>query len=162
MAAKSPGNYQRPKYIAKNRILVRFIYTFWNSFSILVLFLNDYSSGVNILKSCWTVCFQISSQSFWYVVLLKMRGVFFDPIFFEIQQTDNCTDNIWPFVWSTHYVFISSLKRLSVKTKGPFKYYVIKEVGGWGQKMTIFDDLQYYKSSKRWVGGPKKVKNMMT
>ena len=28
--------------------------------------------------------------------------------------------------------------------KGPFKYYVIKEVGGWGQKMAIFDDLQYY------------------
>ena len=36
------------------------------------------------------------------------------------------------------------------KTKGPFKYYVIKEVGGWGQKMAIFDDLQYSKSSKRW------------
>ena len=46
--------------------------------------------------------------------------------------------------------------------KGPFKYYVINEVGGWGQKMAIFDDLQYYKSSKRWVGGPKKVNNMMT
>ena len=46
--------------------------------------------------------------------------------------------------------------------KGPFKYYVIKEVGGWGQKMTIFDDLQCCKSSKRWIGGPKKVKNMMT
>jgi hypothetical protein len=46
--------------------------------------------------------------------------------------------------------------------KGPFKYYVIKEVGGWGQKMAIFDDLQYCKSSKTWVGGPKKVKNMMT
>ena len=46
--------------------------------------------------------------------------------------------------------------------KGPFKYYVIKEVGGWGQKMAIFDDLQYCKSSKKWVGGPKKVKNMMT
>ena len=46
--------------------------------------------------------------------------------------------------------------------KGPFKYYIIKEVGGWGQKMAIFDDLQYCKSSKRWVGGPKKVKNMMT
>ena len=44
--------------------------------------------------------------------------------------------------------------------KGAFKYYVIKEVGGWGQKITIFDDLQYCKSS--WVGGPKKVKNMMT
>ena len=27
--------------------------------------------------------------------------------------------------------------------KGAFKYYVIKEVGGWGQKMAIFDDLQY-------------------
>ena len=34
-------------------------------------------------------------------------------------------------------------------------------VGGWGQKIAIFDDLQYCKSSKRWVGGPKKVKNMM-
>ena len=28
--------------------------------------------------------------------------------------------------------------------KGAFKYYVIKEVGWWGQKMAIFDDLQYY------------------
>ena len=46
--------------------------------------------------------------------------------------------------------------------KGPFKYYVIKEVGGWGQKMAILDDLQYCKSSKGWVSGPKKVKNMMT
>ena len=36
--------------------------------------------------------------------------------------------------------------------KGKFKYYVIKEVGGWGQKMAIFDDLQYCRSSKRWVG----------
>ena len=45
---------------------------------------------------------------------------------------------------------------------GAFKYYVIEEVGGWGQKMAIFDDLQYCKSSKRWMGGPKKVKNMMT
>ena len=45
---------------------------------------------------------------------------------------------------------------------GPFKYYVIKEMGGWGQKMAIFDDLQYCKSSKKWVGGPNKVKNMMT
>ena len=27
-------------------------------------------------------------------------------------------------------------------TVGPFKYHVIKEVGGWGQKMAIFDDLQ--------------------
>ena len=43
---------------------------------------------------------------------------------------------------------------------GAFKYYVIKEVGGWGQKMAIFDDLQCCKLSKRWVGGPKKVKNV--
>ena len=46
--------------------------------------------------------------------------------------------------------------------KGAFKYYVIKEVGGWGQKMEILDDLQHCKSSESWVGGPKKVKNMMT
>ena len=24
--------------------------------------------------------------------------------------------------------------------KGPFKYYVIKEVGGWGGQMIMFDD----------------------
>ena len=46
--------------------------------------------------------------------------------------------------------------------KGAFKYYVIKEVGGWGQKIEILDDLQYCKSSKSWMGGPKKVKIMMT
>ena len=43
--------------------------------------------------------------------------------------------------------------------KGPIKYYVIKEAGGWGQKMAIFDDLQYCKSSKRWMGGLKKSKS---
>ena len=46
-------------------------------------------------------------------------------------------------------------------SKGPFRYYVIKEVDGWGQKFLIFYDLQYCKSSKRWLGGPKKVKNKM-
>ena len=45
---------------------------------------------------------------------------------------------------------------------GAFKYYDIKEVGWWGQKSAILDDLQYCKSSKSRVGGPKKVKNMMT
>ena len=34
---------------------------------------------------------------------------------------------------------------------GPFKYYVIKEVGGWDKKIAIKE-----------VGGSKKVKNMMT
>ena len=48
--------------------------------------------------------------------------------------------------------------RIVIWSKGAFKYYVIKEVGGWGQKMAIFDDLQYCTSSKRWVGGPKKSK----
>ena len=32
--------------------------------------------------------------------------------------------------------------------KGPFKYYVIKEVGVWGQIMATFDDLQYCKTSE--------------
>jgi hypothetical protein len=50
----------------------------------------------------------------------------------------------------------------SLYGKRPFKYYVRKEVGGWGQKVAIFDDSQFCKSSNRWVGGPKKVKNMMT
>ena len=41
-------------------------------------------------------------------------------------------------------------------------YYVINEVGERGQEMEILDDLQYCKSSKSWVDGPKNVKNMMT
>ena len=66
--------------------------------------------------------------------------------FFEVEINQvNLTPNCW-----VHWV------------RGPFNYYVRKEVGGWGQKIAIFDDLQYSKSSKKWVGGPKKVKNMMT
>ena len=42
--------------------------------------------------------------------------------------------------------------------KGPFTYYVSKEVGGWGQKKAIIADLQYYICLSRWVGGPKKYK----
>ena len=33
-------------------------------------------------------------------------------------------------------------------SKGPFKYYVIKEVGGWGGQMMMFDD-----KVGGWVGG---------
>ena len=29
---------------------------------------------------------------------------------------------------------------MSKTHKGPFKYYVIKEVGGWGDQMMMFDD----------------------
>ena len=54
------------------------------------------------------------------------------------------------------------MSRANVKTQGPFKYYVINKVGGWGQKMATFVYLQYSTSSKRRVGGPKNVKNMMT
>ena len=32
----------------------------------------------------------------------------------------------------------------SLYGKRPLKYYVSKEVGGWGQKAAIFADLQYY------------------
>ena len=35
-----------------------------------------------------------------------------------------------------------------------------KKKGGWGRKMAIFADLQYYLCWRRWVGGPKKAKNM--
>ena len=58
----------------------------------------------------------------------------------------------------------AGLHRLSIAQvllRDHFKYYVIKEVGGWGQKMAIFDDLQHCKSSKRQVSGSKKGKNMM-
>ena len=57
---------------------------------------------------------------------------------------------------------LSSRSLLHLWTKGPFKYYVSKEVGGWDQNMAIFADLQYYLCWCRWVGGPKKAKNMLT
>ena len=47
---------------------------------------------------------------------------------------------------------VTQIDKIGHKTKfnkGAFKYYVIKEVGGWGQKIAIFDDLQYCRSSKR-------------
>ena len=58
----------------------------------------------------------------------------------------NFSKNLFKFVIRDHSSIMSS------------KWWV----GGWGQKMTNFDDLQHCKSSKRWVGGPKKVKNMIT
>ena len=33
--------------------------------------------------------------------------------------------------------------------------------GGWGRKMAIFADLQYYLCWRRWVGGPKKNKKKL-
>ena len=38
--------------------------------------------------------------------------------------------------------YLKDWKAKLEKAQGPFKYYVIKEVGVWGQKMAIFDDLQ--------------------
>ena len=68
-------------------------------------------------------------------------------------------------IWSCYYLSKNTTRLIwgmFMVFKGPFKYYVIKEVGGWGQKVAIPDDWQYCKSSKNCMGGPKKVKNMMT
>ena len=48
-------------------------------------------------------------------------------------------------IWFPLETYLKDILLGSTKTnsKGAFKYYVIKEVGGWGQKMAIFDDLQY-------------------
>ena len=44
----------------------------------------------------------------------------------KAQKVENFHFTLHDFVW------------------GLFKYYISKEVGGWGQKMAIFADLQYY------------------
>jgi hypothetical protein len=41
-----------------------------------------------------------------------------------------------------YQLVLAVLAASSLLDKGPFKYYVIKEVGGWGQIMAILDDLQ--------------------
>ena len=43
---------------------------------------------------------------------------------------------------SSNHSFASGNEPLLAR--GLFKYYISKEVGGWGQKMAIFADLQYY------------------
>ena len=55
-----------------------------------------------------------------------------------------------------------NLSRLRGHSRLEFQVLLRHQGGGWGQKMEILDDLQYCTSSKIWVGGPKKVKNMMT
>ena len=40
--------------------------------------------------------------------------------------------------------YVGNVPKISRVCKGPFKHYVSKEVGRWGQKMAIFADLQYY------------------
>ena len=50
---------------------------------------------------------------------------------------------------------IYGVKEYDKKAYEPLKYYFIKEVGGWGQKMAIFADLQYstiYADIVGWVG----------
>ena len=109
---------------------------------------------------------------------LKTINVFSARIFLfaQLRSTDVLFCQIFWFFWVKKYseltwkfrikIWIPILFNISVlldvQAKGPFKYYVIEEVGGWGQKMANFDDLQYCKSSETWVGGPKKVKNLMT
>ena len=55
-------------------------------------------------------------------------------------------EKIWWYIndFNNEKIEIKSVR--FILNKGPFKYY---EVVGWGQKMVIFDDLHYCKSSKR-------------
>ena len=95
--------------------------------------------------------------------------VFIDKVI--IAFFPHCTYSLYWWTWNYQFESLSNAKLEFLdffydslpesQCKGPFKYYVIKEVGGWGHKMAIFDDLQYCKSSKRWVSGPKKVKDIM-
>ena len=69
------------------------------------------------------------------------------------------------FSWHNRHEQLYGALKVSIahqQVKGPFKYYVIKEVDGLDQKMAIFADLQYYLCWRRWVGGPKKARNMLT
>ena len=52
--------------------------------------------------------------------------------------------------------YLSQLRHHSSTT--PAKRWV----GGWGQKVVIFADLQHYLCCRKWVGGPKKAKNLLT
>ena len=77
-----------------------------------------------------------------------------------LQGNDHVLGNIQAigtgyFWWDLTHIFFQL-------HRGPFKYYVSKDVAGWGQKMAIFADLQYYLYWLRWVGEPKKAKNMLT
>ena len=65
---------------------------------------------------------------------------------FSLEPDQTKVRNIWGFS-----PLVSSKREKNIPM-GPFKYYIIKKVGGWGQIMVIFDDLQYGKSSKGWVG----------
>ena len=82
------------------------------------------------------------------------------------QEVEFCSKNLLPigkhYEYQGHFQSVFAKQVYLILLKGPFKYYVIKEVGVWGQKMAIFDDLQNCKSSKRYVGGPKKVIHIMT
>ena len=71
-------------------------------------------------------------------------------------------DSRWYILRLFKKYLLGKVYPIVIYCKGPFKYYIIKEVGWWGQKMAILDNLKYCKLSKSWVGGPKKVKNMMT
>ena len=65
--------------------------------------------------------------------------------------------NLSKYKLQIHFFFFFCLPtkkscNMCLITKGPFKYYVIKEVGEWGQKMAIFDDLQYMMT--KYLNGP--------
>ena len=48
---------------------------------------------------------------------------------------------IYPYCLTAYLASVYIGGELIYCCKGSFKYYIIKEVGGWGQKQTFFDDL---------------------
>ena len=154
--------------------IMKFI--FWISVIIILALICCQSDGLTVSSSyhpifqgtrlkCGEICSKVAFHIFtlvcfnkrinitivkvsWFYVLWVSSGVI---CFFLSQCEQKCTQ-----------CHLRTSTVLSHSDRGPLKYYVIKEVGGWGQKMAIFDDLQHCKSSKRRVSGSKKVKNMMT
>ena len=68
-----------------------------------------------------------------------MLNALFVLVVFMLQTEKDMIGIEWPLEQSIKYaIFYEDNEMVS---KGPFKYYVIKEVGGWGQIMAIFDAL---------------------
>ena len=66
-----------------------------------------------------------------------------DDVCRDIEKTINQTIQVSVFIFFLLYNEVELQIYIFIMIhKGPFKYYVINGVGGWGQKMAIFDDLQ--------------------
>ena len=104
---------------------------------------------------------QSCEKSLWHTTffrrrLLKVKGFFFYYGFSLFprkklklsKQICHChvfPNKIWTLTDSATYFCTVPFPSCSLErsyNQGPFKYYVSKEVGGWGQKMAFFADLQ--------------------